>query len=175
MQDKIDSNEWDIKIPTEGNLESKVRAIERQLANQMKEFVFILDLEGNNLFRAKGGSASIPSTKELQEILRTENIIIITHNHPLGDLTFSEADLDTFYLYKNISQLRATTGTRTAILDISNRNNSYFIEKQRLRNRQQTDLRKKLITIEDYEIWNKTLLSKELVKILDLEIKNIDL
>ncbi len=175
MQDIIDSNEWDITIPSEGDLESKLRAIERQLANQLKEFIFILDLEGNNLYRAKGTNFGILNTRELQEVLTGRQVIVITHNHPSEDLRFSLADLDTFFQYKHIAQLRVTSGKQTAILTNENHNKLYAKEKRTLINLQKMKLMKKEITQQEFDVWQITELPVALNEKLVLQINLITL
>ncbi|TAE16710.1 MAG: hypothetical protein EAZ95_07495 [Bacteroidetes bacterium] len=170
-----DSNEWDIKIPTEGDLESKLRAVERQLAGQAKEFIFVLDLEGNNLYRAKGTGSGIPHTKELQDILLSRQVIVITHNHPSEDLTFSLADLDAFFQHRNIQQLRATSGKQTIVLEESNRNKAYLKKKYSLMMLQKNKVLKQIMTQEAYNLWEYTQLPTELSETLALDITLIDL
>ncbi len=175
MQDIKDSNEWDITVPSEGDLESKLRAIERQLANQVKEFIFILDLEGNNLYRAKGTNFGILNTRELQEVLTGRQVIVITHNHPSEDLKFSLADLDTFFQHKHIAQLRVTSGTQTAILTNENHKLPYSNVKMNIKMPIFKLLRTGKITQDEYDKWLLNTLPVELAHKLPLEITLITL
>ena len=50
----------------------------------MKEFIFILDLEGNHLYRPKGTNFGVLNTKELQEGLLGRQVILIIHRYVIA-------------------------------------------------------------------------------------------
>lgn len=176
MQDITDSNEWDIIIPSEGDLESKLRAIERQLANQAKEFIFVLDADtGEELYRDKGIFNGIFDSVGLQNVLQGRRVIIITHNHPSQNIDFSLADFTFFFENINVVELRATSGFKTAILDNSNKFKPYTKTKIELTKEKMLLRNFRKITQEDYAIWYDTVLPEELKKKLEIVITIIDL
>ncbi|TAE16712.1 MAG: hypothetical protein EAZ95_07505 [Bacteroidetes bacterium] len=171
-----DSNEWDIKIPTEGDLESRLRAVERQLAGQVKEFIFVLDADtGEELYRDKGTFGGIFDTIALQNVLNSRRVIIITHNHPKETLDFSVKDLNLFFNHDNVVQLRATSGGKTAILSDKDTPKPYKQTRELLINAKIKERLRKEITQTQYELWYDTVLPYELQEVLSLQINVITL
>jgi hypothetical protein len=172
----MDSNEWDINVPTEGDLESKLRAIERQLVGQVKEFIFVLDADtGEELYRDKGTFDGIFDTIALRNVLSSKRVIVVTHNHPSSDLSFSMKDLDLFFGNDNVVELRATSGIKTAILHNSNKSKPYTKTVQKLVTPKFIEKNFKKITNEEYNVWYYTLLPHKIVSELSLDISLIEI
>jgi hypothetical protein len=173
-----DNEVWDIKIPKDGDIESKLQAIERQLAGQVKEFIFVLDADtGEELYRDKGTFGGIFDTIALQNVLNSRRVIIITHNHPKGSLDFSLTDLNLFFSNDNVIELRATTGLETAILPKTNKQkyNEYkALQKHKISMKLKLKYTKS-ISNEDYLVWANEILPIELKNELSLLINYINL
>ncbi len=142
----------------------------------MKEFIFVLDADtGEELYRDKGTFDGVFDTLALCNVLQSRRVIIITHNHPSGNLTFSVKDLDLFFGNQNVVALRATSGIKTAILSNYNKVKPYTNTINKLVRQKIIERLSKKIIKDDYNLWYYTLLPYELVTILSLEITLIEI
>lgn len=167
---------WSIKVAGT-NREERLRCIEAQLAFATKEFVFVLNEEGEELYRGQGAVNYIPIDKQFKALLidKEKAPLYITHNHPSGNLDFSLADLDLFFVYTTVAEMRATGNNKTAVLGVLNRPLPYLKMKLNKTLTQTNAMRKGDISQTIFEIWHNETLPIELKNELPLDIKLIEL
>jgi hypothetical protein len=132
---------------------------------------------GEVLYRGKGATNSIPVDKQFKALLidKEKAPLYITHNHPSGNLDFSIADLDLFFVYTSVAELRATGKHQTAILGENNRILPYLKRKLNKTLVQTNAMRKGNISQTDFSIWYNETLPIELKNELPLDITMVNI